>query len=120
MRTIIAGSRTITSYQTVCECIKDSGFTITEVVSGAARGVDKLGEMWAKENKVAIKQFPADWDKFGRKAGHIRNEEMAQYATCLIAIWDGESPGTGSMIHYAIKYGLKMSVFVRKAKDERK
>lgn len=113
MRVIIAGSRGITSYQTVLDCIKASGMTITEAVSGAARGVDKLGELWAKQNKVPIKSFPADWDKLGRKAGHIRNEQMAKYATALIAIWDGKSPGTGSMIHYAIKYGLNMSVFIR-------
>ena len=40
-----------------------------------------------------------------------RNREMAQYADALIAIWDGDSRGTGSMIKLAQQHGLKVYVF---------
>lgn len=45
MKVIIAGSRTLHSYDLVVRAVKDSGLQITEVVSGGARGVDRLGEL---------------------------------------------------------------------------
>lgn len=113
MKTIIAGSRTITSYQEVQLAIEASHFKITEVVSGCAQGPDTIGQMWASNAGIPIKKFPADWDKFGNAAGIIRNTEMAKYAGpdgALIAIWDGQSSGTRSMIALARKYGLKVFV----------
>lgn len=113
MRTIIAGGREITDYEEVCRAILFSNFDITEVVSGKARGVDTLGEQFAKEFNIPIKEFPADWNKHGKAAGPIRNCEMADYVGdegALIAIWDGQSRGTKHMIDYATKKGLKVYV----------
>lgn len=110
MRTIIAGSRNITDYDAVLEAIKDSGFKITEVLCGGAPGPDMLGEMWALTRGIPRKYFPADWRGLGLKAGPIRNEQMAQNADALIAVWDGGSRGTGHMIGTARKYGLKVYV----------
>ena len=111
MKTIIAGSRDINDFQVVDHAINSSGFIITEVVSGTARGVDKEGEGWASLNNVPIKRFPADWKQFGRGAGHKRNAAMAEYADALIAIWDGASPGTRNMINEAAKRGLELYVY---------
>jgi predicted Rossmann fold nucleotide-binding protein DprA/Smf involved in DNA uptake len=61
MRTIIAGSREITDYALIERGMIDVPFNVTEVVSGGARGVDTLGERWARENGIPIKIFPADW-----------------------------------------------------------
>ena len=57
MKTIIAGSRDLTDYNLVKLAVEESGFEIAEVVSGGARGVDRLGERWAKEHGVPIKRF---------------------------------------------------------------
>ena len=111
MKVIIAGSRTISDYMTVEKAIKDSGFNISMVVSGTARGVDRIGEQWASRNGIPIKPFPASWMKYGKRAGFKRNEEMAKYADALIAVWDGESPGSKHMLGIARMKGLK--VFVR-------
>ena len=92
MKTIIAGSRGITDIKLVGKAVKESGFAITEVVSGTARGVDQLGEQWARNNHVPIRRFPAKWDTFGKSAGYRRNEEMADYADSLIALWEGVKP----------------------------
>jgi hypothetical protein len=89
VKTIIAGSRNIVEYQALLDAIEASGFEITEVVSGGARGVDSLGERYAKEKGISLKIFPADWESHGRKAGIMRNTEMAHYADALIAVWDG-------------------------------
>lgn len=126
MKTIIAGSRDITDYNTVAMAIKNSGFKITEVVSGQARGVDTVGEVWAKSNGIPIKTFKPNWDditadgavvktnKYGKKynamAGFQRNQEMADYADALIAIWKAKSSGTGDMIERARKAGLKVYI----------
>lgn len=112
MKTIIAGSRDVTEYNWVRIAVEESGFEITEVVSGGARGVDRLGERYAKENDISIKRFIPDWDGLGKKAGHVRNREMGDYADALIAIWDGVSKGTKGMIDYANNKGLEVYVLI--------
>lgn len=114
MKVIIAGSRTIADMAMLVQAIADSGFEITEVVSGGARGVDKLGELWAVQNFTTATVFPADWSSHGKAAGTIRNRQMAEYADALIALWDGESRGTKNMIEEAAARGLK--VFVMEVK----
>ncbi len=113
MKTIIAGSREGFTLQDVYKAWDQSDFAISEVVSGGARGVDRLGEQWAKANQVPIKQFIPDWDGLGKKAGHVRNRDMGDYADALIALWDGESKGTKGMIEYAQKKGLKVYVYTK-------
>jgi len=110
MRVIIAGSRNIVNYDIVEEAIEKSKFTISEVVSGAAKGVDTLGEEWAENNKKYCKRFPADWDTYGKSAGIIRNVHMADYADALIAVWNGSSRGTQHMIKTAKDRNLKVFV----------
>lgn len=110
MRIIVAGSRTITDYALVCRAIKESGLQVTELVSGAARGVDTLGEQWASTRHITVKRFPANWNLHGWSAGYRRNTEMAKYAEALVAIWDGRSRGTLHMIQTAEQYGLKIHV----------
>jgi hypothetical protein len=78
--------------------IQSSKFDITEVVTGKAKGFDKLGESWADESHIPTRPFPAKWDIYGKVAGRIRNREMAQYADALIAITYG-TPGTRNMIN---------------------
>jgi hypothetical protein len=117
MKTIIAGSRTITDYKIVEKAIKKSGFKITEIVSGAARGIDRLGEKYGYENKIPVIQFPAKWNELGRSAGYIRNAEMAEYADALIAIWDRKSKGTKHMIDLARSKKLKVFVHIVKREE---
>jgi len=110
MKTIIAGSRNIEDYILVCDAVAESKFTITEVVSGSAKGIDQLGERWAKENNIPITKFPADWEKYAKKAGYIRNQKMAKYADQLILVWDGFSRGSSGMLRTAYFLGLKVYV----------
>lgn len=111
MKVIIAGSRSIEDYNIVLNAIKDSGLHINTVVSGTATGVDKLGEKFAKYFDIPVKYFPAEWNKYGKSAGYKRNEQMAEYADALIAVWDGKSKGTKNMIDIASREGLKVFVY---------
>lgn len=113
MKTIVAGSRSITSYEKVKRAIEESNIEITEVVCGMAQGADLLGKQWADENQIPVKEMPAQWmvdGKLDRAAGHKRNYEMAKYAEALIAVWNGYSDGTASMIRFAEKRGLKVVI----------
>lgn len=114
MRVIIAGSRTATDERDLEEAIASCLFKdqITEVVCGGARGADELGHIWATQNKIPIKMFLAEWGRLGKRAGFARNYEMAQYADGLIALWDGLSRGTESMIRLARSHDLKVHVHI--------
>lgn len=112
MKVIVAGGRDITAKNAVLEAIKESGFTITELISGGASGVDAVGEWWAAEAGVPIKRFLADWSKHGKSAGPKRNAQMAAYADALVLVWDGKSRGSASMLAEAKKKGLKVFVKV--------
>lgn len=102
MKTIIAGSRSISDYNLIKRILntvnKDIG--ITTVVSGTANGVDKMGERWAVENHLPVEFFPADWDKYGKSAGPKRNIQMAENSDALVCIWDGSSKGSKHMYEH--------------------
>jgi len=116
MRTIIAGSRSITDLAVVEKAVKDSGFAITEVVSGGARGVDRLGEKLANDCGLPCAVFPAEWKRYGKRAGFLRNSQMAEYAEALVAVWDGKSRGTAHMVSEAKDRGLR--VYIHREEDE--
>lgn len=116
MRVVIAGSRELTDDHLVEEAVRLSGFTITTVISGAARGVDQLGERWAARHEVPVVRFPADWARYGRAAGLRRNQAMVEEVArapeggAVIAIWDGVSKGTRSTIEFARRCGVEVFV----------
>lgn len=108
MKCIIAGTRHVTSMRIVEQAIRESGFEdqITEVVCGGTRGVDALGERWAKARGIPVRYFKANWSRYGLVGGPIRNEQMAHYADALILVWDGYSKGSKNMLTIAQKNGL--------------
>lgn len=112
MKVIIAGSRDFDDYNKLCEVCDFmlQNHTEIEVISGGARGADKLGEKYANERGYTVTQFKADWNKHGKSAGYKRNAEMAEYGDALICFWDGKSKGSKHMINLAEKHNLKMKV----------
>lgn len=113
-KVIIAGSRTIPEYNNilfnkVSKILQN--IIYDEIVSGACKGADKFGEWFACQCSIPIKRFPADWS-LGKKAGYLRNKQMAEYSTHLIAIWDGKSKGTKNMIDLAKEYKLKIRIIL--------
>ena len=112
MRTIIAGSRTINDDTLLQEIIAEWPHRITQVISGTARGVDILGELWAEEHGIEVVRMPADWNKWGKSAGYRRNEDMAKVADAAIIIHDGKSAGTKHMLDIARKMGLEIMYVV--------
>jgi len=118
LRIIIAGGRDFDNYvllkssvNKIIESLMTSSERI-EIVSGRAKGADRLGEQYANEVGYPIAYFSADWGNLGKRAGYVRNRGMAKYAMSdgnigmLIAFWDGKSKGTKHMIDLANRYGL--------------
>jgi hypothetical protein len=111
MRLIIAGSRDIVDYQILVIAMEKYKLSPDVIISGTARGTDKLGERWAKEHNIPVEKYPADWDTYGKSAGYRRNAEMANAADALLALWDGKSKGTKHMIDLAKKKSLKIFIY---------
>ena len=119
MRLIIAGSRTFNDFdrlKAVADQVieENAGQDMDDgevtIISGGARGADKLGERYANMNLFDLEIYPAKWDVYGRSAGYRRNEQMARIATHLIACWDGQSRGTKHMIDLAHQNFLKVTI----------
>ena len=115
MRLIIAGGRDFTdlvflrqSMSFFVDIYDDD--PVTEVVCGMARGADLAGRLWARQQNIAVKEFPANWDKYGRSAGSIRNGVMGDYADQAVIFWDGKSRGTKHMVDYM--GAVKKPVFI--------
>lgn len=68
------------------------------IVSGMAKGADKLAWEFAQKNNIKCTEMPANWDADKKRAGYLRNEEMAKFADGLLAFWDGSSKGAKHMI----------------------
>ena len=142
VRIIIAGGREFNDYELLKQSVNDIIFdlecrnTITgignasrvnekhliEFISGTARGADQLGELYAERTGLHTYRFPADWDGLGKRAGYMRNAEMAKFAVkdgnyaVLVAFWDGKSKGTKHMIDLANNHGLEVHVVNYKEK----
>jgi hypothetical protein len=110
MKLIIAGSRTFTDYQLLCQTLAPEKHCITQVLTGGARGADRLGIRWALSHSVRLTGFPADWERFGKSAGVRRNYQMAQAGDLLIVFWDGQSPGTAHMVQCMRQLGKPVVV----------
>lgn len=110
-RIVVAGGRDFKDNQIGFQVLDNltSKMQIEEdvvVICGEAVGADSVGKEWAENRGVEVESHPAEWDTHGKAAGHIRNSQMADRGTHLIAFWDGESKGTRNMIETAKKKGL--------------
>lgn len=125
LRVIIAGGREFNDLPLLRnKCVEiirevtkeDNSIDKVRIVSGTARGADRLGEQYAQIMHHEVSRFPAAWDIYGKSAGYRRNAEMAKFASedgnigVLIAFWDGKSRGTKHMIDLAKRYGLDVHI----------
>lgn len=102
-RVVVAGSRSFDDYKRL-ETELDSylaGKTNVTIISGTARGADRLGERYAAEHNMKLERYPAEWDKYHKGAGPIRNHKMVLAADAVVVFWDNESSGSKNIIDYA-------------------
>ena len=105
-RLVVAGSRDFNNYDMLCSALDEvigelkAEYNVT-IVSGTANGADKLGEKYAEKHGLKIERHPANWGRYGRGAGPIRNAEMVKASDGVIVFWNGESTGAKNIIDCA-------------------
>lgn len=108
---MIIGSRTFNNYELLkrkCDHLLQKKTEIV-IISGGANGTDALAKRYAEEKGFAYKEFPADWSRYGKRAGYIRNRIMHEYLSKqksrgVIAFWDGKSKGTAHSFELAKEF----------------
>ena len=109
---VICGGRNFDDYELLQKYVDQElpANIEVEIVSGGAKGADRLGERYAHENHISLKIMRANWDAYGKRAGFLRNTDMAKYCDAVLAFWDGKSVGTEHMIKEAKKLRRKVTV----------
>lgn len=106
-RIVIFGSRHYKDYdqfEAACDRLLAKRHPDIEIVEGDCQGPDNMAEIYAAKRGYQHRKFPADWKRLGKKAGFVRNNQMAQYVSENmpnaggISFWDGVSKGTSMMI----------------------
>lgn len=100
MKILVCGGRDYQNYQRVCEVL-DQLMPITLVIHGAAKGADSLADRWARDREIPVQPVPADWDQYGKAAGHIRNAEMLLMGPDRVVAFPG-GRGTDNMVQQAM------------------
>ncbi len=87
--------------------LQDWGYT--ELIEGGARGADTIAKEEATLLHMNRQHFPAQWDKYGKAAGPIRNRAMLDQQPDLVLAFHGDigsSKGTRDCVNEAIKRGI--------------
>lgn len=111
MKLAIVGSRDFANYTYLESLLTPIKENIEWIISGGARGVDSLAERYARKNSIPFLLFPANWDKYGKRAGFRRNQEIVDEADFMIAIPTPNSRGTRDSIRRAEIKGIPVEVF---------
>tara|TARA_R110002153_G_scaffold105397_1_gene243791 strand:+ start:236 stop:586 length:351 start_codon:yes stop_codon:yes gene_type:complete len=107
MRVLIAGGRNFTDKQFLEEYMSKYLKEVTLVISGTAKGADRLGEKWAQSHSIPVERYPAQWSRYGGAAGPIRNKEMLDKGKPdLVVVFEG-GKGSNHMATIARKAGVK-------------
>ena len=123
-RIIVAGGRDFKDEKYLNDSLDSllTEYIDIEIVSDCTKVAAKLAEEYAKRLGLALKVFPADWKRYGRAAGPIRNREMLSYIMegnpVVAAFWDGQSKGTKNMIDQARKEDVECRIFMYSKGDE--
>jgi len=109
----IVGYRSYDNYQEFCNIIDNwiqNNSNINQIISGGATGVDSLAEKYAKEHDIPFVVYPADWKKYGNKAGPLRNQLIIDASTHLLALPSRKSRGTFDSINKAKQKGIPVTI----------
>ena len=109
MKVAIVGSR-ISDCVTEEEIIRHIPTGCSAVISGGAIGVDSLAAQAAEALQLPIIVIRPNYDRYGKAAPIIRNQEIVRQADFVLAFWDGESKGTQSVLVECIKTGKPFQV----------
>ena len=104
----VIGSRTFTDYDVLKKALDQYPAFI--LVSGGAKGADKLAEQYADEKGYEKIILKPDWKKYGKGAGLKRNQEIINLADEVVSFWNKMSEGTGHSLELARKKGMPVTI----------
>lgn len=78
------------------------------IISGGASGIDSIASKYSFEYNYPLIEHKANWDRYGKPAGFIRNQQIAKECDILICFWDGKSKGAKNTYDIAKKKGRKV------------
>lgn len=116
-RILVCGGRHFSDYalleKTINGVIAESGREDIEIVSGHCVGADRLGELYAEKHNASIKIFSAEWGKYGKRAGPMRNKQMIDYISgfenkIVIAFVSANTKGTRNTIALAKRANIRV------------
>lgn len=81
------------------------------VIEGEQRGVDLLAREWAEEKGLEVRGFPADWDRYQKRAGFIRNDQMLKEGNPHAVVAFPGGNGTRMMVRLAKRAGIPVREF---------
>jgi hypothetical protein len=112
MRVIVSGSRENVSESYVFEILDKihAGMEITFVIDGAARGVDTHAYRWRTAKGLDGVREKAEWDKYGKPAGNIRNQTMIDKHSPDVLISFSGGTGTQDMRNRAYKHEIPVII----------
>ncbi len=84
--------------------------TITEIVSGGAKGIDQCAREYALFHHIKLTEFLPDYARYGRAAPIRRNAEIIDYADEILALWDGQSKGSKNVMEACQKKNKKITI----------
>lgn len=78
MKVLVTGGRNFSDIDKLIDVFEfiHKQVNITTIVHGAAKGTDSLADSWAEFKNILRKPYPANWNKYGKSAGIIRNRVM--------------------------------------------
>jgi predicted Rossmann-fold nucleotide-binding protein len=107
MKVLVCGSRDYPSSPEVYYQLgKLKARGISAVITGGAKGADEFAHYWATRNGIEVIQFKADWQKHGRAAGPIRNQQMLDEGRPDLVVAFAGGRGTADMIRRAEAAGI--------------
>ncbi len=112
MKVLICGDREWQDSKTIADRIKHLP-PGTKVIHGACRGVDRIAGNAAFNLGLGVVQYPAQWKKYGRAAGPIRNKRMLDEKPDLVIVFHtnlARSKGTKNMMTLAVDAGIPIEI----------
>lgn len=106
MRVLVCGGRKYGDAAEVNRALNE--LPVSLVIEGGASGADLLAKLWAQSNCVPCETYEADWDKYGKTAGPIRNQRMIDEGKPEVVVALPGGPGTADMVRRARAAGIKV------------
>ncbi len=112
MRVLVCGGREYSDQARVNRILNTllEQFPDLEIIQGGATGADELAKLWCLAKNVPMEEYPADWKKYGKRAGYIRNVKMLEEGQPDLVIAFPGGPGTGMMVNLADKANVSVRI----------